>query len=74
MNNLRSFVLLAAVAAFVLLPFSFEFTGAMLFVAALAGFLILDYTRPSRIRRLAVAPSPQDAFARGSSAALRLAA
>lgn len=72
MKNLRSIVLLAAVAAFLVLPLSFEFTGAMLFVAGLITLLVGEYAAPRKLRTLPLAATPA-ATTRGVST-LRLAA
>lgn len=74
MKTLPSLFLLAAFVAFLVLPLSFEFTGAMLFVAGLAALLVAEYTPRTRLRARAVAAHEVARLTVARSSVLRLAA
>ncbi|ACB73957.1 hypothetical protein [Opitutus terrae] len=73
MKTFTSLLIVAAAAAFLVLPFSFEFTGALVFVGGLVGLLVADYARPKRLR-LASAVTPLPALVSRRASTFPLAA
>ena len=64
MKTLPAFAFLAALVAFVLLPFRLETTGMMLFAAGFAAIVIGDYARAHRPRLVWNASAPTVAATR----------
>ena len=57
MKSLAALGFIAALSAFVLLPFEFVTAGSILFAAGLAGIAIADYSRGFRSLRVAATGS-----------------